>query len=64
MVFGTGMSILESAREVGGALMGVIWNKYLLKMTSKELHRLDHAMLIIVLTRLVSLSYIYMLPSN
>lgn len=44
--------------------MGVLWNKYVLRMTKDDYHRLPDAMLVIVIMRCVSLSYIYFLPSN
>ena len=58
------MSILVVAKEFGGAIMGVLWNKYVLQMTKDDYHRLPDAMLIIVTMRMVSISYIYFLPSN
>jgi hypothetical protein len=58
------MSILVTAKEFGGAIMGVLWNKYVLQMTKDDYHRLPDAMLVIVIMRIISLSYIYFLPSN
>ena len=64
MVFGTGMAIIVAAKEFGATFMGVLWNKYLLKITTKDYHRLDQALLIIIVARLFSLSFIYMIPTN
>lgn len=41
MVFGTGMAILVAAKEFGASFMGVLWNQYLLKISTKDYKRMD-----------------------
>lgn len=64
MVFGTGMSIIIAAKEFGSSIMGVVWNHFWLKISKKNYHGLDGALLIIIIARTLSLTFLYLLPTN
>lgn len=64
MVFGTGMSVIVAVKEFGSSIMGVLWNDFWLKITKRDYHGLDGALVLIIIARALSLSFLFMLPSN
>jgi hypothetical protein len=62
-VFAFSTSVIKGSRQFGGFFFAIFLNRYFIGMTSNNLKDLDKAILISVLFRLISLTYLNMLPT-
>jgi hypothetical protein len=62
-VYAFATSILRGSRQLGGSLMGVLWNYLFIGMTTKNLKNMDKAIMIAMFCKLIPLTYIKMIPT-
>jgi predicted MFS family arabinose efflux permease len=62
-VFAFSTSVIKGSRQFGGFFFAILLNKYFIGMTSNNLKDLDKAILISVFFRLITFTYINMLPT-